>query len=40
MIFDGHSWYIKFRIDQDGDLEILSFHPPEKPLVTANGTVS
>ncbi|MEO5968557.1 MAG: hypothetical protein ABIQ95_01415 [Bdellovibrionia bacterium] len=36
-IFDSKPWYIKIRIDDDSDLEIISFHPPEKVLKTASG---
>ena len=33
----GSSWYIKFRLDDDGDLEEVSFHPPRNEVTTAKG---
>ena len=35
--FDGRPWYVKFRLDDDGDLEELSFHPPETEMRTVGG---
>ena len=38
LIFEDLSWYVKFRIDhEDGILEEISFHPPERDLVTVEG---
>ena len=37
LIFDGRPWYVKFRIEESGDLDEISFHPPEKDLVTVTG---
>ena len=32
-------WFIKFRIDEDGLLEEISFHPPNKNMTTVSGKV-
>lgn len=38
LIFEDLSWYVKFRIDrEEGILEEISFHPPERDLVTVEG---
>ena len=37
VMFDGKPWYVKFRIEENGDLDEISFHPPEKDLVTVSG---
>lgn len=39
LIFDGLPWYIKFRIDEEGDLDEISFHPPQRALKTVGGIV-
>jgi hypothetical protein len=40
IIFDGRPWYVKFRInDEEGLLEEISFHPPEKEMRTVSGMV-
>ena len=36
LIFDGRPWYVKFVLN-DGVLEEISFHPPEKTLKTVAG---
>lgn len=36
IIYDGKSWFVKFAIT-DGELEEISFHPPEKDLKTEGG---
>lgn len=36
--FDQRSWYVKF-IFENGVLEQISFHPPEKSLTTVSGKV-
>ncbi len=38
LIFDGRPWFVKFAI-VDGDLEEISFHPPEKELKTLSGLI-
>jgi hypothetical protein len=38
LTFDQRSWYVKF-IFEDGVLEQISFHPPEKILTTAAGKI-
>lgn len=38
LMFDGRPWFIKFAI-VDGELEEISFHPPEKELKTLSGLV-
>ncbi len=38
-VIEGQPWFIKFRIDEDGVLEEISFHPPNKSMTTVNGTV-
>lgn len=38
LICDGRPWYVKF-IYEDGTLEEISFHPPERPLKTASGII-
>ena len=35
--FEGCPWYVKFLIDEEGILEQISFHPPEKDLMTVGG---
>lgn len=37
IIFEGCPWYVKFLIDEEGILEPISFHPPEKDLTTSGG---
>jgi len=37
--FDNKPWYIKFRIDEEGNLEEVSFHPPLRDIVTSAGIV-
>lgn len=39
IIFDGKPWFVKFLIGQDGELEEISFHPPEKPLAIKSGEI-
>lgn len=34
IIYDERSWYVKFRIDENNDLEQISFHPPTKEMKT------
>ena len=36
LVFDNRPWYVKF-IFENGVLEEISFHPPEKPLKTVSG---
>ncbi len=36
LIFDSRTWYVKF-IFENGVLEQISFHPPEKPMKTVKG---
>ena len=36
IIYDGRSWFVKFLIE-NGCLEEISFHPPEKPMKTIGG---
>jgi hypothetical protein len=36
LVFDARPWYVKF-IFEEGVLEEISFHPPEKPLKTVVG---
>jgi hypothetical protein len=36
IIYDHRPWYVKFVLD-DGVLEEISFHPPEKALKTVGG---
>lgn len=38
LMFDGRPWFIKFAI-VDGELEEISFHPPEKEFKTLSGLV-
>lgn len=38
-VIAGQPWFIKFRIDEDGLLEEISFHPPNKSMTTVSGTV-
>lgn len=38
-VIEGQPWFIKFRIDEDGSLEEISFHPPNKSMTTVGGTV-
>ena len=38
LIFDSRPWYVKFLIDE-GVLEQISFHPPEKKFTTTGGIV-
>ncbi len=38
LMFDQRSWYVKF-IFEDGVLEQISFHPPERSLKTVSGRV-
>ena len=37
IIFEGCPWYLKFLVDEEGLLEQISFHSPEKDLVTTGG---
>jgi len=37
LIFEGKPWFVKFLIDENGILEEISFHPPEKDLKTVSG---
>jgi len=39
LIYDGKPWYVKFRIEDDGVLDEISFHPPEKELKTISGKI-
>ena len=39
IMLDGRPWFIKFLIGAEGDLEEISFHPPEKPLPIKSGEV-
>ena len=39
LVFDKRGWYAKFRIDEDGDLDEISFHPPERELKTVGGLI-
>lgn len=34
LIYDSRPWYVKFRINEDNILEEISFHPPEKAMIT------
>ena len=34
--YDDRPWFIKFCIEE-GDLNEISFHPPEKPMTTVSG---
>ena len=36
LIFDGRPWYVKF-IFENGNLEQISFHSPDKPMKTVLG---
>lgn len=36
LIYDGKPWFVKFAIT-DGELEEISFHPPEQELRTHGG---
>jgi len=36
VIFDGKPWFVKFAI-VEGELEEISFHPPEQELKTLGG---
>jgi len=36
LVFDGRPWFVKFLIE-NGCLEEISFHPPEKTLTTVSG---
>lgn len=36
---DGTGWYIKLCIDQ-GEVDVISFHPPEHPIRTRAGTIT
>lgn len=38
IIYDGKPWYVKLQIIE-GDLNEISFHPPQKKLVTFSGKV-
>lgn len=38
LIYDNKPWYVKFLIEQ-GDLEQISFHPPEKEMKTVTGKI-
>ncbi len=38
IIFDGKPWYVKFMLE-DGIINEISFHPPEKPLKTISDRV-
>lgn len=38
-LIEGQPWYIKFRIDEEGWLEQISFHPPAHALMTQSGSV-
>lgn len=38
LIFDGRPWFTKFAVTE-GELEEISFHPPEKELKTLGGLV-
>lgn len=39
LIFDGKPWFVKFRIDEDGELDEISFHAPAKEIKTVAGKV-
>jgi hypothetical protein len=39
LVYEKRGWYAKFRIDEDGDLDEISFHPPERELKTVGGLV-
>lgn len=39
LIYEKRGWYAKFRIDEDGDLDEISFHPPERELKTVGGLI-
>ena len=39
LIYEKRGWYAKFRIDEDGDLDEISFHPPERELRVTGGLV-
>lgn len=36
---DGEPWYIKIQLDEDGDVYLLSFHPPEWEMKLQSGVV-
>ena len=36
---EGLPWFIKFRIDEEGDLDEVSFHPPNKSMITISSQV-
>jgi hypothetical protein len=38
LVFDGRPWYVKF-VFEDGVLEEISFHPPQRPMTTITGLV-
>jgi len=38
IVYDGKPWFVKFLIE-NGCLEEISFHPPEKALKTIGGKV-
>lgn len=37
LIYDKLPWYVKFRLNEEGVLEEISFHPPERNLRTVGG---
>lgn len=37
---DGTGWYIKLCIDDQGEVDVISFHPPEHPIRTRAGTIT
>jgi hypothetical protein len=39
VIYKNLGWYVKFRIDEDGDLDEISFHVPERQLKTVGGLI-
>lgn len=39
LIYEKRGWYVKFRIDEEGDLDEISFHLPERELKTVGGLV-
>ncbi|MBI3294133.1 MAG: hypothetical protein HYZ71_05320 [Deltaproteobacteria bacterium] len=39
LIHEKRGWYAKFRVDEDGDLDEISFHPPERELKTVGGLI-
>ncbi len=39
LLHDELPWYVKFRLDEKGILEEISFHPPDRAFKTVGGMV-